>query len=653
MSFLQRIKWHRKLLTNFSPKKEFKFEFNWLKVSSVWLFIVFGFYGWGATSLSALTSTPSVLTSIALVSVFAIYYSYSDRYAFKLTEALTIQVRQIYVVFGILLFLCAINLGWVFRSLTGDELAYALQSQGQSYVIVKKFLAMFPQFGTVPFRLLLQMCSAFLLLGFFLTIRLMLKIKSPKYFVLTCFTITLLFRIVSTGVGGSIGANPPGSFFFYLIGSTVLTPSNLSYRILSLLFASIFLAIIYEFLRKIPNLSRLMRVLILLFVLSIPLFRHMSLLVEISIWYFYFATILLLFLLLSTNLAKHQLIFMGALATSLRFPIIALLIPLFLIQFLDVKHIGIRFKRPTSLVMSILGLLPCFPGFIWISTTRFLDKYNNVTSSNGMFGSQFAEFKRSSSEILSTLSVTTSKLSWMICFIGLFLFLKQSRNNYIFVGLLLVAEFLFFFVLNSGELAYAAKYIIEWFIPFIVLALVTISSKVKLRTPIKQMFPLFLILIIATNASDYNRIPENFVSLSTSQSSGYLVETNTNRLVASVPFPYDAAFNLLKEKQEFPECLNVGVVYGVYSQILEGYSAENVLAALAVDHKFLIAQNVIHENWMTASVSSIENSGANCVIVGNVVHQQKTINDLLANNWRIKDRFLDKDYHTKVFILSR
>ncbi len=32
---------------------------------------------------------------------------------------------------------------------------------------------------------------------------------------------------------------------------------------------------------------------------------------------------------------------------------------------------------------------------------------------------------------------------------------------------------------------------------------------------------------------------------------------------------------------------------------------------------------------------------------------EKTVKDLLENNWQIRDRFFDENYHTKVFILTR
>lgn len=653
MVLFQKINMQTKILTSFSPKRVITFEFNWIKFSSVWMLIVFGFYGWGTLSSSESTSIPSLLMSIALVSVFSTYYFFGDSYASKLMETVTIQIRQIYAVFGIFLLLCIINVSWIFRSLTGDEIAYALQSQGQSYVILKKVLPIFPQFGDFQFRVLLQLCSVFILVIFFLVLKMVSRIKSVKHFILMCFLGTLLLRIGVISQGGSNGPNPPGASFLYLVGTSILSPSNFSYRILSLLFASIFLIIIHALLKQIPNLSMSLRFLILFFVLSIPLFRHMGLVMEISIWYFYFATIALLLILRSKGVIGYQLIFIGALATSLRFPIIALLIPLYAIEYFDLNRGRIKFRLPPSYVKSTLGLLPCIPGFIWIATTRFIDKYTGEQLTNGTFRGQASEIGRSAREVFSTLSVTTDRIFWIICMVGVFIFIRKSLFNIVLMILFGLFEFLFFFVLNSGDMAYASKYILEWYVPFVVFGLVSIVSRFEISKSVKYAVALCLIALISINAADYNRIPEKFVITSIAKGSGDLVFSNANRVVVSIPFPYNETFNKIKGRQELAGCLNVGIVYGVYPQILEGYSVSNVLSSLSIDHNFLLAQDSIGENWMTASATSIEKSGTHCVIVGFVDGQEKTIKDLLEKKWQIRDRFFDENYHTKVFILTR
>jgi len=643
----------KNFLTHFSPAMEIKFEFNWLRISSIWMFIVFGFFGWGTLPFSESNSIPSIFTAITLVLVFGIYFLASNRYGATLDENFIIKVKQIYVALGILSLLCVINKDWIFRSLTGDELAYAMQSQGHSFAITKKILSVIPQLDSLSFRLLLQFSSIILLGAFLLAMNLISRIKNLKGFILVCFFGTLLLRVAIMTLGGSSGANPPGASFFYLIGTTILSPSNASYRILSLLFASIFLTFIYQYLENISKLSKSIRILILLFVLSIPLFRHMSLLVEISVWYFYFATISLLVLLKSKGLISHQLIFVGALATSLRFPIVAILLSLYAAQFFFSPSLNARFGRPPSFIQSTLGLFPCIPGLIWIITTRFIEKYGVASTTNDFLDSQISTVEKSYHEILSTLAVTTSKISWFIAAVGLFLFMRGILINSVFVFILLFFEFLFFFVLNSGVVAYASKYIIEWFVPFIVFGVVVVGSKLKFSRASRNFFVASLITLVAVNLVDYKGIPAKFVKKSTLQASGQVDFNNMSRVVVSVPFSYRAAFNQLEKSQATRLCLNIGVVYGIYPQILEGYSARNVLILNDNHHKFLSAQEAISENWMTASAASIGKSGSNCVIVGFVNGQSRIIRDLLGNNWHIRARFFDEDYHTKVFILTR
>ena len=653
MPQFRRSKFHKNFLTSFSPKKEIIIEFNWLKISSVWMFIVFGFYGWGTLSLSKSASLPSVLTTIAIVLVFSFYYFFSNHYAAKLVENLTIGVRQIYFVFGIFLILISINTDWISRSLTGDEIAYALQAQSQGYVISKKVLSVFPQLGSLSFQILLQIFSGLLLLAFILALKLISKIRNVRYYILVCFWGTLIVRSAVIAQGGSGGANPPGMSFFYFVGTTIISPSNFTYRILSLFFASIFLAAVYVSLTKLPYLSKLTRILIVLFVLSIPLFRHMALLMEISIWNFYFATISLICVLISRGSVSYQLIFIGALATSIRFPIVAILIPFYSFQFIGVSSKGLKFRRPANFIESSLGLLLCFPGFIWIATTRFLDKYSGANTSSGNLNGQISEIEQSIHEVFSTLTLTTSKGLWLICLIGILLFMGNSFFNYFVIGLLAVFEFLFFIVFNSGDVVYASKYIIEWFMPFTIFGLVVIASKFRYGNMSSYFLVICLILGITFNVIDYGKIPEKFVKASISQSTGDLIFNNASRVIVSVPYLYSSAFDKLRKDKELANCLNTGIVYGVYPQILEGYLSRDVLTSILIHRKFLLAQEAIHENWMTASATSIEESGTKCVIVGLVDGQGKIISQLTANNWIVRDEFFDRSYHTKLFILSR
>jgi hypothetical protein len=86
---------------------------------------------------------------------------------------------------------------------------------------------------------------------------------------------------------------------------------------------------------------------------------------------------------------------------------------------------------------------------------------------------------------------------------------------------------------------------------------------------------------------------------------------------------------------------------------MAGYSGKDVLTSLETDHKYLAAQEQINESWVTGSAKSIGLSGSNCVIVGFVYGQASIVSDLLANNWRIQNKFTDDAYQTDVFILTR
>jgi len=653
MRRLLRIQQQQKFFRSLSGSREFHLDFNWVKVSSVWMFVVFGFYGWGTPTFSSIFLIPYLLINISIILVFSLYFFYGERYTTKLRESLVIRSRQIYTVFGILLLQYVINLDWIFRALTGDEVAYALQSQGQSYVLVKKILVIFPQLGDLPFRLLLQICSGGILLLFFLTVRLLYKIKSTRYFILLSFIGTIIFRVAAISQGGFNGSNPPGASFYYLIGSTILSPTNASYRILSLLLASIFLTAIYEYLRKILWLKEYIRVLIMFVLISIPLFRHMSLIVEISIWSFYFATFILLQLYRSGGRVTYQQIFLCSIATTFRFPLIAILIPMFSLAIFDALRLQ---KKEEGKLISrelILGGLLSLPGIIFVSTTRLVERFSSADLSEQEIHGPFVDVGRIAQDIFSTFEVTTHKITWLISTIGVIFFMRKSLTGFVLMSLYIAINFLLFFVLNTGDVAYGSKYIVEWFGPLFVLGLIAIATKAPRTRKVNTLVAVILVVFVVTNVMDYNKVPNKFIiATPTLHSEGSNDLNNIYRVVASAPFPYSETFNELKKNQNLSQCLNLGIVYGVYPQVMAGYTGTDVLRSLALVHKYLVAQEQLQESWLTSSIASITLSGSDCVIVGFVENQSAIVNELLENEWKIRKIFTDKTYQTHVFILT-
>lgn len=637
-----------------SGGREFHLNFNWVKVSSVWMFIVFGFYGWGTPTFSSLFSIPYLLVNIFIILVFSLYFFYGEHHTTKLRENFVIKSRQIYTVCGILLLQYVINLDWISRALTGDEVAYALQSQGQSYVLVKKILVIFPQLGDLPFRLLLQICSGGILLLFFFSVRLMYKIKSTRYFILLSFIGTIIFRVGAISQGGFNGSNPPGASFYYLIGSTILSPTNTSYRILSLLLASIFLTVIYEYLRKLLWLKEYIRVLIMFVLVSIPLFRHMSLIVEISIWSFYFATFILLQLFRSGGHVTYQQIFLCSIATTFRFPMISILIPMFFLAIFDAFRLHNEEERKSISRELILGGLLSLPGIIFVSTTRLVERFNRADLSEQEIDGPLVNVGRMAQDIFSTFEVTTHKITWVISTIGVIFFMRKSLAGFVLMSSYIAINFLLFFVLNTVDVAYVSKYIVEWFGPLVVIGLIAIVTKVPQTRKVNLLIAAILAGFVLTNVMDYNRIPSKFIfaeSTVNSESSNDL--SNIYRVVASAPFPYSETFNELGKDQNLSDCLNVGIVYGVYPQVMAGYTGTDVLKSLALVHKYLMAQDQLQESWLTSSNESITLSGSDCVIVGFVENKSVIVNELLENDWEIRKIVTDKTYRTNVFILTR
>ena len=108
MGLYRRILVQGTFIKPFSSIREFRFSFNWLRISSVWMLIVFGFYGWGTSTISAITSIPFILMNVSIFVIFSLFFAFGDLFSTLLRENVVIKSSQIYTVFGIFILLCFI-----------------------------------------------------------------------------------------------------------------------------------------------------------------------------------------------------------------------------------------------------------------------------------------------------------------------------------------------------------------------------------------------------------------------------------------------------------------------------------------------------------------------------------------------------------------
>lgn len=654
MGTIGKMKLKRLNFSSGSAKRDFKIGFNWLKVSSAWMFLIFGFYGWGTPTFKDLFSIPYVLTNISILLVFLTYFAFGEYFNLNARDHFLIKYRQIFTTIGIWFLLCMINSNWIFRTLTGDEIAYALQSQGQSYILTKKAIEVFPQIGELQFRLILQFCSGVILLFLFLAAKLAFKIRNTRHFIVLAFVATLIFRIAAISQGGFNGSNPPGASFYYLIGSTILSPTSPSYRLLSLLLASIFLTLIYEHLKKISSLQKNIRILIILVIISLPLFRHMSLLVEISVWNFYFTTLLLLQIYRSGVRISYLQTFLMSVATTFRFPVVAILLAALSTAIFNAGKQRGKDVKDTNIGGLILGGLLSLPGIVFVGSTRLAERIGKGDISGTQVDSPFTDLGNISQNIFSTFSLTTNKIYWFVSLTAIIFFVKKSIDGFVFISLYIVANFTLFFILNTSDVISGSKYILEWFEPLVILGIIVIIMNSPNLRKMSSLITVILLIVVITNVIDYNRIPNKFIASTPALQSGTSNELkDIYKVVASVPFPYAKALKELKDDKAYSDCLNLGVVYGVYQQIMAGYTGSNTLRSLELVHKYLLAQEQLGESWITSSHESITLSGSHCVIIGFVDGQSEIVRELLANKWKVQNSYTDLEYKTNVFIMTR
>jgi hypothetical protein len=124
------------------------------------------------------------------------------------------------------------------------------------------------------------------------------------------------------------------------------------------------------------------------------------------------------------------------------------------------------------------------------------------------------------------------------------------------------------------------------------------------------------------------------------------------RMMPNVPYPYAEIFATLRELGS-PPCLNSGVVYGVFPEIQFGYTVSQMLSAHETREDFLNIQASLGDDWRSVTHSALVEAGIECVILGDVLDQTKTLEDLKKNGWEQKSSAEDTEYGTSVFLVFR
>jgi len=625
----------RKIRDFLTSSKEFlNFKFNYRLIVFLYV-VVFGIYGWGTYESPSfiLDGRNLFLTSIVLLGLCSIFIlrDYID--------SMIPNVRVTWLQFTSFLLLLAfgmlLNLPRLNDPLSGDELYYARQSQIFSLELITRAPTNIPGFIlNLSSSNVLHLISLITICVLFLVFRLMLRIRSDRVFIVFSVLFLLFTRLIVQDLNPNSALLSPLPSFWYFITTSILGFDVSIFRLSSLaLFVALSMFIIGQTPRNSYQQKAVLGLIILLFT-SIPLISFMSVVVEPANMTFLVVVATFAHLVRREFLVSRQVLLMISMAFYLRMNVG------FLFAALLVTHLFQTRKLPMVKKAVLAPLIILLPGLSFTVSSRVTTK---IASSDQFFNSIISNLRNTIQSL--DLNSALMFLAISLAGVGLMMYLKSSR---LFVSLYLFFASTFFFVFQFPTLSPMAKYPLEYLYPllfallFLVIRITSENRKALLGSLIVMLgfLNIYGVHIKADVVSVYRQSVlegDTFESLS---------------MMPNVPFPYAEIFATLREMGS-PPCLNSGVVYGVFPEIQFGYTVSQMLSASKTREDFLNIQALLGVGWGSVTHSALVEGGIECVILGDVSDQTKTLEALKKNGWEQKSSAEDLEYGTRVFLLFR
>jgi hypothetical protein len=600
------------------------------------LLYTFGIYGWGTIkSQGENFALYSFISYSALLLVLLTFYRLEKIKEWSWNLKIRLSVVDLCVFIGFFVFTLSIHRNSILDPLTVDELAYAKMANIHGYSITIKYIAVLKDLsGNLPLSIAIQLVSIFLFIVAAMCIHFLLEIRSAKNYYLFVGTLIIVLRIIVNSAGGNSSPHPPLAFFPYSIFSSIFGVNSFSYRLCSLVMTSIFLTVLLRcLLRATKNIS-----FALLFIASIvftPLIRDSMITLEPSIWTFWVYSIAILKMVELVNKTSQSILIALSILSYLRVTVLLLFLVLIVVCWRSILK---DLKERNTIVLSMVTFI--VPNTIVTSFTRF--RQNEMISESGNDLSPISRFTAVFEVARSAL--TFPILALVILSFSFVFFLKFHQRGFV----ILVSTLVYFFVfLIPRDLIENAKYLLEYLLPFVALSALAFKSQAEFRW-MKLIALCSTCVVFIFGVTNYAEVQRNVSNVQTSNPNKF---DSTYRFLIRIPLPYDVAFSYMQGRRM--NCLNAGVVYGQFPEVLAQLVPAQVEAAQNYSSKFLSWQSRFGESWRTISKGSLEASGANCALLGSVDDRNSFMASLRDTKWSRTRTFKHSRYGTSLILIEK
>jgi hypothetical protein len=574
-----------------------KIQISLVDLALVTLFVVYGFYGYTTAGTLSNNFLGFNLLNIVLMCVFTLlifgvrnksedYYTY-----------INVDSKNIVIIIIFFLVNLTINQDYLTIPLSGDELAYSSQSMTHAIKIIEELSNLFSSLDNFGVNRVIGFINFIEMSLLFLAMVMFVKIKNRfiKFFTITL--VTLLFRSIYSFFGGQSGPNSPLPALPYQLFSSIFGISDLGFRVASILFLSIFQGIAWKI---IYEKHRINDTIIFLSILSIvPIFRIFYLSIEISIWAFYFTTIILLLLSKNTLLFRTNILYLAAIFTYFRFSLLVVYFGILALFLLKLRS-NVRVSNFNLAILSIVIVLPN------IVSKRSVSEIVYGFDSNPAYLQQNILLNINS--YLDFINTPAKIILSIIMFTGIILIGKKDTKNIFFLTIWVFGTILLFVVSLPNGLVHNIKYYAEWAFPFIALSIYKFIFWVLRRRP-NLLFVIGIYLTILLSLVKFGNL---FVSLKVPSEELRQVTQDSKSIYHYIPIKalnYRSLHLVVRENNY--KCYHMGTHFR-QSEILAGLSLTDYLNLRRLDDDF---NTNFGKRFALRDIEELNSYGYSCLIV--------------------------------------
>ena len=619
--------------------KKIEINMNWAVVIFFFIFFTYGFFG-VISKFNNLFFT--LITIINLCFFYFLIKNYSKIY----TRRINIYYYNFFNFLTFFIFLIIINWNFLNLSLFGDELAHTIRSSRLSiyglYTIFENLNYEF--FYDYKFRNLVNVINFFLLVFIFITIFLLKYISDFKVLLLFLF-LTIFFRLFLK----DFGMHPPLDHIFTFFTISVFGISDFTSNISYLLGFTIIQLYIFNILYK--RFSYALSYLGTISIFTIPLLLSMSTWTESSIWSSLFLTIILLEIYFSKEIDYVKIVTLISIATLFRITVFITLIPLlifYIYNFFKIKNKKLNLKNIKEEILIFFPILLFLPFLI-----------NNL-----IFGTPSFEINNELNLIEKIFEAVKLNIIWNTIFINIpiwwYLLLPLPfifKGNKKFTRIIFLIYFMFsiltYFSIDKS-LWGLAKYPADYALPFCILGFVIFIVYLKKKNLNENLIGLAFVLLITINILNYKSIYKNYPK------QDEIIDDYRERIFDKDTklklFNYELIYNLkemfdyLKSNGMETNTLIVGTTYGFLPEIMNGYSVKEILQ---VRKNNIYQKKISNKNDLSFYEYITHNKNIMNIILLDISKIQEKIEIFKNNNWYIKKTFVNSEYGSTIYLLTK